>query len=360
MTYKPKVCLIETESHYEVVRNFSLSIYEKTDITIITNDYCKDNLIKLYDLPILLYSYEETPEQVEGVIEDNFDYKLTITPPSFSFFKKHKPWFANSDLLIHNMNYWLCPFRNIYFVRNPSLNNVKSLGRFFKNLPDLLRRRSRYKNTFRSYIAPSKILFENFKNYTKLLTYIELGIQGEKLEDVEKEYYQIVIPGTVNSFRDYHYALRLLKELSARLDKSLKVVLLGCNRLGINPINYQGQTFEIEVFSKPLKEVEYMNYLKSSDLGVLPLKEKVDHRGVMERKGQSNISGGINDLLYVGMGGFLPEFYQIDISTNFFSFSVFRDFSKIQSILKLKSFTIKDNVKVKMWNQSQIQSSILR
>lgn len=314
-----KVCLIESEYHYEVLRNFTLSICDHCNVTIITHDYCKKNLSKLYQLDVKIVSYEEDMALADYMINKNvFDYRLATTPPAYSFYSQHEHWFQGADCLIHNMNYWLQPFKNIYFLKHPSLKNLKSLGRFIKYLPDLQRRRSKYKDVFTNYIAPSESLYENYKVFQKLKSYVRLDFQAENLDKTEKEYHQIVIPGTVNHFRDYESVFKALQELSPRIEKPIKLYLLGVNQLKLETKKYENDTFSIHTFDQPIAEENYINYLRTSDLGILPLKEEIEHMGILEKKGTSNISGGVNDFVYVGLRGLIPEFYKFFSGRNIY------------------------------------------
>lgn len=324
-----KVCVIETEFHYEVVRNFVLSIVELAEFTIISNTFCEENLGAIPHHKVEFINYEKQSEVASEILaRDGFDFKLTTTPPSYQFYKKHIDWFNGSDLLVHNMNYWFIPFQNVYFFKYPSFGNLKSFARFLKYLPSLLQRRKKYLNVFRSYIAPSEVLYQNYKQFSKLRTFIRLDYHGETLEKVEKDYLQIVIPGTVNSFRDYKSLFEVLRTLAQESKKLIKVYLLGVNQIGLNVEAYQDEGMEIATFEKVLSEDDFLSVLRSSDLGILPLKEEVGHMGILEKKGSSKISGGVNDLAYVGLKGLLPAFYQVENRDQFMTFSNFSEIHK--------------------------------
>jgi len=333
-----RICIIETESHYEVVRNFVLSIIDKADFTIITNTFCAGNLGVLESDNVVIYNYEKENEKVGNIIKEEYDCKLTTTPPSFEFYRQNMSWFIGSDLVVHNLNYWFEPFRNIYFFKKLFPVNVKSLLRFLKYLPDLMRRRKHYKKTFRRFLAPSKELYENYRSHDKLSAYIRLDHNRFEPGDSEDGLTKIVIPGTVNDFRDYDMALQVLSDVAVQEEKKYKVVLLGRNPGKRSFARYENPYLGIQTFEESLSDEEYTRLLRTADFGILPLREEIEHLGILEKKGSSNISGGVNDLVYVGLRGLVPEFYTINKDRNIAEYLDPKDLKKkFQALLDLKN-----------------------
>ena len=103
--------------------------------------------------------------------------------------------------------------------------------------------------------------------------------------------------------------LEILQAVSLDCEKSIKVILLGKNQDHLDFSSYEHESLSVITFNTIIPDREYIEYLKTSDLGILPLVEEIDHKGILETKGTSNISGGVNDFCFVGLLGLIPSFY---------------------------------------------------
>jgi hypothetical protein len=359
-----KVCILETESHYEVVRNFVLSITGQAEIVIVTNTYCAENLTTIQHPTIRIVNY-----QIEEAIATNllqseaFNLKVATTPPSWSFYKQHSDWFKDAELVIHNMNYWLEPHSNVYFLKKLAQFPLKSLWRYLKNYPEMCRKRKQFKHNFRNYLAPSKELFENYRKHRELKGYIELKINRWMPKDNLGKVVQIVIPGTVNRFRDYDKVISILNNIAKTSEKKINLVLLGKNSDRRNFQNQENNKLTITTFNKMLNDREYVKYLRTSDFGILPLRKEVENQGILEVKGFSNISGGINDFYYVGLRGLVPEFYMLKDADTIISYKNDNDLKEqIARLLRRKPTQTKDmnlqNAFVSSHNQRLLNDAI--
>lgn len=300
-----KICIIESESHYEVIRNLVLSILDRdVEIDVITTKSCIENLDLIRNAKVRLYDLsDEIPKKV-------YDTKLTITPPSIADHEKCKSLFEGSALVIHNMNYWLEPSGKIAAIQIPN-DRIKNILRYIKYSYASYQMRKLYQRTFSYYLAPSTELYRNYKHHPKLKGFLDLRYHFLKKEEINDGSLRIGIPGTVNHLRDYSVLSELATKADERKQKTL-VLLIGKNERKLQFRELESSYFKVMTYAESLSDHEFTELLRTCDKIILPLKEKISYRGIMERKGYSNIAGGVNDAWNAGIPLELPDFYTLD------------------------------------------------
>ncbi|WP_235299332.1 glycosyltransferase family protein [Portibacter marinus] len=138
---------------------------------------------------------------------------------------------------------------------------------------------------------------------------------------------KIVIPGTINQYRNYGNLIDGIQEYSKRSDRKMEIVLLGRNHSGIDFQVYNTDQLSFHTFNDYVTEDKYLQEIQNADLMILPLEEYIEYKGVLEIKGSSNISGGINDAAFVGCPIIIPEFYRHGYLEKYINY--FRDESSL-------------------------------
>jgi len=301
-----KLCIIETENHHEVISSIVHSLEPLMyEITIITHAKCIPFIDNLRDCKLI--DYKASDFSVSPYFDhEDFDQILFTTPPEFSE-KRFAILYSRSSLLIHNMNYWLSPFSNLFFWLKPKNNLLVNFLKFIKYFPSTLKNRKTYLNQFQKIIAPSAFLKGDRK---KVADYLDLRFPyHQPTLDKGSEKMTIAIPGTINASRNYELLLEHIAEIAAVLKKHIAVEFLGKGKI-VDPPSSSYLT--INSYPEGVESTQFNNIMSRADFGLLNLNEFKSYKGIMEEKGKTNISGAINDFYRFGVPALVPDFYPIE------------------------------------------------
>ncbi len=306
-----KICLIETEGHHEVIKGIVLSLNRNFYFYIITNKKCSGYLYhhNLENCQVL--NYDKDVKSIKNIFkETDFVLKITVTPPAFINFLTHRYLFKDSHLIIHNMNYWLNPTK--IDTGNDFINIKKTLNRSKSYLINFVLRKV-YTNVFKSFIAPSKELFENYKSFKNLSAFLDLRYPIESIKNSgTSEMVKIVIPGAINNQREYEGILEEIKKKAERTKTFIEITMLGKNTSNTSFDEYSNEFLSIKTYNTYVEEKEYSSVMQHATFVLLPLTEFINFKGFKEVRGFSKISGGVNDCFYYNIPFYLPDFYKFE------------------------------------------------
>jgi hypothetical protein len=157
------------------------------------------------------------------------------------------------------------------------------------------------------------------------------------------------IPGRVYDGRDSAGVLSALTLAAPRLRRSLNVEFLGENssrefensvgaaRAAICP------SVELRTHGNFVPQEEFDLALSDADFLILPITESIDRNGVIETRGESCVSGNINDMVRFGIPSIIPRFYPLSGCLN----EIVEKYGSIRSMADL----IVDWVNTRKFNQ---------
>jgi hypothetical protein len=274
-------------------------------ITIISSAKCIPFIDNLKDCKLIDYKASDFNVS-EYFDKEEFDHILFTTPPEYSE-KTFINLYPRSSLLIHNINYWLSPFSNLYFWLKPKNNILINFLKFIKYAPSTLINRKSYLSQFQRILVPSVFLKRENKEVDE---YIDLRFPYHKpSSDSLSDKLTIAVPGTINSSRNYSLLLENLADISTKLKKHITVEFLGKGKI-LNPPS--SAFLSINSYPEGVEKSHFDNVMSRADFGILNLKPYKSYKGILEEKGKSNISGAINDFYRFGLPALVPDFYPID------------------------------------------------
>jgi hypothetical protein len=310
------VYLIEYKNHFEVLRSLGeLFLDLGLNVIVITTEKCSkilsdltdENKLKLLDL--------------KDSASINFDTKkdicIYITPFDITHVQNIPIKVENAYLLIHNLNYWLNPHRNFSLFKPPL--SIKSLN-LFKYWKFKSRKiNNQFLMKFKGLLAPSGLRIDPYLS-SKIKGTLDISYCRLSYTSLEKNdtVIRVVTPGTVNTDRDYLMAIKALAKGSNKHHQKIKYTLLGQNHsLAYDLIkNYINQDFEIELSEKEVPPETFTSIMANAHFCIIPLKREKNYKGVNEIRGETNISGGFNDVLRYVTPTILPAFYPVPESIN--------------------------------------------
>ncbi len=312
---KINVCLVEYKYHSEVIRSLTYFFLDsKCQVTIISNKKCLEDLSDLTDEKDLDMVLIESSKPIKSL-----RYNLVIYVTPFDDLQINRPVIDPSEayLMIHNIHYWLHPGQNIYFLKDFH-HAIKHGLRFFKywNL-QRFRRNRQYLEGFKGILAPSRMLCEGGRNSDRLSGYLDTGYsRGEEYTLSKNKNLTIVIPGAVTADKNPKKIIKAIRALANNESIGIDVVLAGPNRLLSRSFihNCQSDYFTLEVFDSLISQPVYDQLIKKADLGIIAVQPFKDYKGIREKRGITNITGGIFDMMRFNKPFLVPAFYQVAVN----------------------------------------------
>ena len=328
-----KIALVELHRHSEVLRSLALLLLEGGwELAVFTHQAVQEDLYELEDLPGVHWYLRGKQKSVDflnqhqSVFQDcSFIIWVTLfTEPSLL---KQTGFQSKSILLIHNVHTFFAPYDHIS-LRNTFpqvLADLYRLARFWVLREAVARWQLLQKVSYLSLASPQllRTLQESQADLWKQYRFLDPPLPFAFFEGIpaevesEKEEISIVIPGTVSTEgKDYEMVLWAFRQLVPELSVKVKLTLLGqaksraARQLVAAFQEIQNPFFTFLYFKQVLPQRAFDAHLRSSDFLLLPLRPSYQLGIIREIYGQSNISGGINDLIRFGIPALLPVHYR--------------------------------------------------
>ena len=130
------------------------------------------------------------------------------------------------------------------------------------------------------------------------------------------------IPGRIYGGRDYAEVLAALEIASPRLTRRLRVDFLGecVDKESKTAVEAARKTVSarVELRDRPnyVVQKEFDKTLAEADFLVLPIPESITRNGITEMRGQTSVTGNVNDMVRFGLPSLMPAFYPLSDHVN--------------------------------------------
>jgi len=310
--------IIEPFQHYEVLHSLlRMVIATGTTATVITNDFCKKHINLKNDNFIIWHTARNTEaviQQQKLLLKNAAKILFTTINPSSVFWKWEKfdsqiSAFAHNAHNLFNLKSYRVPspiYRikyGLYQLRGDYQQQKYILERLTTVLvPDT-----------QIAIHLQKVVYSSQKHKIKVLPF---AFPQHTATIYSKEAINITIPGTIsNTLRDYNSVAKIIKQVDEAINTPVRLRLLG--RLKETPISIlfdkiKLYNIQLEIFTDYIPPELFLDKMLETDFLLLPIQEKIIYKSHYEYRGQSSVSGNINDLISYGLPAILPSFYPLD------------------------------------------------
>lgn len=323
------VYLIEYQNHYEVLRSLGEFFLDlRFQVVIITNENCRNNLSDLLNENGLSVLDVYTSPPIAFNPEN--DISIYITPYNNGPHNELPIKAEHSHLLIHNLNYWLNPYQNIYLLKHPFTKAGLNILKYWKL--NSKRKNDEFLSMFKGLLAPSELRFDQSFN-SKLKGTLNLSYcRPNPINLKDDKVIRVVTPGTVNKDRNYLVVIEALAKAATKHHQKIKYTLLGKNNSLNSGSIKEYKNFEIEVFEKEVSHDRFNSEMNNAHFCIVPLKKDKNYKGINEVRGKTCITGSFNDVLRSNTPAILPEFYPIPetLSSLFYSY---HNQSQLESVI---------------------------
>ncbi|MCB5910014.1 hypothetical protein [Streptomyces pinistramenti] len=130
------------------------------------------------------------------------------------------------------------------------------------------------------------------------------------------------IPGRIYGGRDHAEVLSALELASPRLTRPLRVEFLGEHATEESKAAVDAAAKavspSVELCDHPgyVAQREFDRTLAEADFLILPVSEYLTRNGITEKRGQTCVTGNVNDMVRFGLPALMPDFYPLSDHTN--------------------------------------------
>ena len=314
---KKRISIVELYNHHEVVRVLAKLLSTKYDVTIFAEKKVLNQLGNLSAKYITKQTHETEKSFLRKQLHtlNQADIILFTTLVKFLKFYSQLSFIPTTLLLIHDGNYFIRPNKAI------KVKNIKGVLRWLKFK---LYREEFYRRQLLQHF--SYITFaDNFIAHTLSKEIKQLNINvlpalpltyNEGLPQKSKHNKPIIIiPGSVNQNRDYRLVYEAFRKIAPTAEKTIELVLLGnaSSNYGqkINALfhNLDPKRIKVTSFSSEISQEVYDEYLRKSNLAIIPIKQEFIGGIFKEEYGKTKITGSVNDVVRFGIPTLISQSY---------------------------------------------------
>lgn len=324
-----QIGVVELYTHNEVLihycdlllpTEYSVFVFCREEIYKDIPSYLKESkinwILKKSDSPLSTFFSKN-----EKLVKECNLLLITTIFSHFKVFTKLANW-APTVVTLHSAHTWLDSYKYISFRKESIVMDVLRLGKFI--LERQAKDRTKLLKTVKFIALPNDSILEyvnsNFLIASELrFVSLPFGAYLGKPVCSKNSLLTFTITGSISDeVRDYDLVLSAFKRLLPKLNKKIRLVLLGKPRdsRGKKLKNAFDQIkhpcLEIVSFSGYITQATYDQYLLDTHYLILPLKKYTQFGIFQELTCLSKLSGSVNDMIKYGIQGIASRFCTID------------------------------------------------